>query len=196
MDCSEVIIAKSVHSNRNTRPTVQCTAEKIYEHVHRKDLAKASSPCVRAGRQNLCFCIPIYPHFVPTAAERTRPSMNDTQFAEGRSKKWNIFTLMDSTSFGAKVGRVLRKLLGWNVVRVVYPCHRHLCALSNSNFFRQCSEPPFHLDQLWKVPTKTHYKGTFSWAPQSLLKTSNTHQEKLLHVLLNIFVQESEHGCT
>lgn len=37
---------------------------------------------------------------------------NDTQFVEGTSKKWNIFTLVDSTSSGAKVGRVLRKLFG------------------------------------------------------------------------------------
>lgn len=89
MDCSEVIIAKSVHSNRNTRPTVQCTAEKINEHVHRKDLAKASSPCVREGRQNLCFCIPLYPHFVPTAAGRTRPSM------ERQTVRWRQFKEME-----------------------------------------------------------------------------------------------------
>lgn len=38
-------------------------------------LAKASSPCVRAGRQSLGFCIRFSPHFVPTGAEQTRPSM-------------------------------------------------------------------------------------------------------------------------
>lgn len=53
---------------------------------------------------------------------------NDTKLKGRRSNSWDIFTLVNLTSTGAKVGRVLRKLFFWNSVRVVLmkifiPCH-------------------------------------------------------------------------
>lgn len=50
------------------------------EELHKQSadetkMAKVSSPCVRAGRQSLGFCTLYSPHFVPTGAEQTRPSM-------------------------------------------------------------------------------------------------------------------------
>lgn len=44
------------------------------QSTEQSKMANVSSPCVRAGRQSLGFCILFSPHSVPTGAEQTRPS--------------------------------------------------------------------------------------------------------------------------
>lgn len=63
----------------------------MYQRTRMNDRAKASSPCVRAGRQSLGFYIRFSPHFVPTGAERTRPSMERHEVGGRQIKEMEHF---------------------------------------------------------------------------------------------------------